>query len=136
MTTTNIRLLKRKRQKRNRWIGVIIILLVLSGGGYYYTQVYNNTPTSTEEPALQTAKVRTGDIVISLNGIGEILPLDDISVGFQTNGTIKSIPVSVGDIVEEGQLLAQLDDTNAQLQMEQAQLDWFSDDIPTSNCAS
>ncbi|MAT42653.1 MAG: hypothetical protein CL609_09950 [Anaerolineaceae bacterium] len=125
MTTTNIRLLKRKRQKRNRWITVIIILLVMSGGGYYYTQVYNNTPTSTEEPALQTAKVRTGDIVISLNGIGEILPLDDISVGFQTNGTIKSIPVSVGDIVEEGQLLAQLDDTNAQLQLEQAQLDWL-----------
>ncbi len=122
----NNRKLKRKRQKRNRLIGLIIVILLLAAGTYYYTQVYTKEQVVTEEPTLQTAKVRTGDIVVSVDGIGEILPLDDVSVGFQNNGIIKDILVSLGDTVEEGQVLAQLDDTNAKIQLEQARLNWLA----------
>ena len=122
MTTMNNRKLKRKRQKRNRLIGLIVVILLIAAGGYYYTQVYAKAQTVVEEPTLQTAKVRTGDIVVSIDGIGEILPMDDVSVGFQTNGIIKEILVSIGESVQEGQVLAQLDDSNAKLQLEQAQL--------------
>jgi HlyD family secretion protein len=126
MTNSNSRSLKRKRQKRNRLIGMIIIVLILAAGGYYYTQVIAKEQVVTEEPTLQTAKVRTGDIVVSIDGIGEILPLDDVSVGFQFNGIIMDILVSVGDKVQEGQILAKLDDTNARLQLEQAELNWLA----------
>lgn len=126
MSTTNSRTIKRKRQKRNRLIALAVIVLILASASYYYTQVYAQEQTAEQEPALQTAKVRTGDIVISVDGIGEILPLDDVAVGFQSNGMISSIPVSVGDYVEEGQILARLDDSSASLQLEQANLNWLA----------
>jgi RND family efflux transporter MFP subunit len=126
MSITNSRTIKRKKQKRNRLIASAIVVLILASASYYYTQFYGMEESAVQEPALQTAKVRTGDIVISVDGIGEILPLDDVAVGFQSNGIISSIPVSVGDYVEEGQILARLDDSSTSLQLEQANLNWLA----------
>lgn len=124
MTTRNDRTMKRQRRKRNRWIAFFVFIILIAGGSYYYFNFAQAAQAQPEEPALQTAKVRTGDIVISLNGIGEILPQNELAVGFETNGIIKDLFVSVGEVVEEGQILAQIDDTNAALQLEEALLNW------------
>ena len=101
---------------------LVLILAAAAGGGYYY---YVNTylPAQvTPEPVLQTARVRSGDIVISLAGTGNLLPSDQVSVGFSNGGVVAEVHVAVGDVVEAGQLLAKLDDTSLRLQLAQSQL--------------
>ncbi len=96
--------------------GILIaigVALALSLGGFgYYKQVYLPAQ-ATATPAYNTTKVRTGDISVTADGVGNILPADSVPVGFQTSGTVAELSVKVGDRVEAGQVLAKLDDTSA-----------------------
>ncbi len=98
------------------------LLVILSASGFvYYSKVY--LPTQVEpEPAYNTTKVRNGDISITASGAGNVLPGEKVTVGFQVGGVITEMKVKVGDRVGAGQVLARLDDTDAQLKLRQAEL--------------
>jgi HlyD family secretion protein len=102
---------------------VLILFLVAaaSGGYYYYTDVYLPAQI-TPEPVLQTTKVRTGDLVISVAGAGNLAPAEQVSIGFRSGGVLAEVNTTVGDVVEAGQLLARMDDTALRLQLAQDQL--------------
>jgi multidrug efflux pump subunit AcrA (membrane-fusion protein) len=51
---------------------------------------------------------------------GQIAPLDQSSLAFQQSGTITRINVNIGDTVRKGQLLATIDPSTLQAQLEQA----------------
>jgi multidrug efflux pump subunit AcrA (membrane-fusion protein) len=55
------------------------------------------------------------------NGTGTIIPAAESSFGFNTTGQVSAIYVKVGDEVEAGQVLAQLDDTEANIELAEAQ---------------
>lgn len=104
---------------------VIILFAVLAvlaiSGFVYYDQVY--TPAqAAPTPAYNTTKVRSGDILITAAGVGNILPNEKVSIGFQTGGVLVDLNVKVGDRVETGQTLAKLDDTDAMLRLHRAEL--------------
>lgn len=99
-----------------------LFVAAAAGGGYYYYTGYYLPAQVTPEPVLQTAKVRTGDIVISVAGAGNLTPAEQVSVGFRSGGVLAEVNAAVGDAVEAGQLLARLDDTALRLQLEQNQL--------------
>jgi len=104
------------------WI-VLLALLLLGGGSYYaYHSVYLRAQEPAEEPALSTAQVRRGDLVITASGSGTLVPAAEISIGFQSGGVLAEMRVEVGDKVEAGQLLARLDDADAQDQIAQAEI--------------
>lgn len=98
-----------------------LLLLLATGGFGYYRQVYlpaQAAPT----PAYNTTKVRSGDISITAAGYGSVLPSEKVTVGFQTSGVLAELNVKVGDAVDAGQVLARLEDTDAQLKLYQAEL--------------
>lgn len=99
-----------------------LLLAAVAGGGYYYYTGYYLPAQVTPEPALQTAKVRSGDIVISISGAGNLLPADQVSFGFRNAGVLIEVNVQVGSQVEAGQLLARLEDSALRLQLRQSQL--------------
>jgi multidrug efflux pump subunit AcrA (membrane-fusion protein) len=112
-------------------IGVVVFLILAGTGGYFY---YNNTVLATgdgneEEPEVQTSVVRRGDITISATGAGSVIPAEEVALSFSTGGVLAELLVQVGDEVQAGDMLAQLDDTNAlqavanaELQLAQAAL--------------
>ena len=101
---------------------MVVIILAAGGGGYfYYTRVVQATD-ATSGPALQTAKVRKGDITITASGSGNLLPATELDLGFRTGGTLTDLAVAVGDRVDAGQVLARLDDTDARAQVAQAEI--------------
>ncbi len=107
--------------KKTRFWIVLVIALLLAGAGYVaYTQFFA-TPIVAEEPVLQTATVRSGDIVITASGSGTLTPATELDLGFRTTGTLVEVLVQVGDEVEAGQPLARLDDNAARLQLVQAE---------------
>ena len=74
----------------------------------------------TDEPGLQTATIRRGDIVLYASGSGTLIAASEASFGFGASGQVKDVFVSVGDVVEAGQLLAELDNTSQEIQYTQA----------------
>jgi RND family efflux transporter MFP subunit len=113
---------KEARMKKG-WIGLIVFLVLLAAGGgyYYYTRIL--TPAEAqEEPTLQTTQVYRGDIVISADGTGNLLPAAEVEVGFQTSGLLVALEVEVGDRVEASQVLARLDTQELELELAKAQL--------------
>ena len=63
-----------------------------------------------------------GDLVISASGSGTLVPAREVGVGFKNGGTVKEILVQVGDVVEQGQTLATLDETDLQSAVTQAEI--------------
>jgi RND family efflux transporter MFP subunit len=100
-------------------IGVIIILVII-GGYTYYSKIYV-TAKSTNGSNIQTAIARRGNLVLSAGGTGTLIANSEASFGFETSGQVTQVYVKVGDQVETGQVLAQLDDTLAQMKYDEAQ---------------
>ncbi|WP_159910697.1 efflux RND transporter periplasmic adaptor subunit [Pantoea sp. 18069] len=57
----------------------------------------------------QTVTVARGDIEASVAAIGTLQPLRSVDVGAQVSGQITRLLVRAGDVVEKGQLLAEID---------------------------
>jgi multidrug efflux pump subunit AcrA (membrane-fusion protein) len=96
-------------KKRKFRIILLLVLLLLGGSGYAaYTRYF----VQVEEPAgptLQTATVTQGDIVVTVDGSGELVPAVELGVGFRVGGTLSEVLVQTGDHVKKGDLLARLD---------------------------
>ena len=106
--------------KKTLWITIAVVALLAVGGVYAY-QNMNATSETTDAPAMQTAKVRQGDLTLYASGTGTLIPASEASFGFRSSGQLLSLSVSVGDVVEAGQLLAELDNIPEQIKLQQAE---------------
>ena len=109
-----------KPSRRTLWIVLAVLVLAVAGVYAYYRMFYIPAQQLTDEPGLQTATIRRGDIVLYASGTGTLTAASEASFGFGTSGQVKDVYVSVGDIVEPGQLLAELDNTTQEIQYTQA----------------
>lgn len=71
-----------------------------------------------------TAVVQRGDFEDLVSATGTLQPRDYVDVGTQVSGQVKKLHAQIGDRVEKGELLAELDPTvyNARVDATQAQL--------------
>ena len=97
----------------------MVILLAL-GGFAAYLELSPAAQTASGSD-VQTAVVQRGDLIVSASGTGTLIAQTDATFGFETSGQVTEIYVKVGDQVEAGQVLAQVDDTLAQMQYIEAQ---------------
>ena len=117
-------------KKRRVWIISIIALLLAVGGGYVAYARYFSLAEEPQEQTLGTATVTQGDIVITADGSGELVPAAEQELAFHTNGVLAEVLVEVGDQVQEDDVLARLETDNleravaeADVQVQLAQLD-------------
>jgi HlyD family secretion protein len=99
-----------KKRRRILWISlVVIVVLVL---------VFWNIRHRSPEIVLATEKPHYGYIANSVTATGTVQPVDTVAVGTQVSGTISKVSVDFNSQVKKGQLLAELDKTilNAQVQ--------------------
>lgn len=116
---------RRKRRKRTQTIGLIVAAVVVLGGGltYYLLTRQPAQAAEVDEPDMQTATVRQGDISLRATGAGTLVAGDEVTTGFETEGTLAEVLVEKGDSVEAGDLIARLDETEAQKALAEAQQD-------------
>ncbi|AZK45899.1 efflux RND transporter periplasmic adaptor subunit [Paenibacillus lentus] len=82
----------------------------------------NNQSASEEEAvAVQVITIKKEPLNAEYNFSGTLKPEVEASIAFQVNGEIKQTLVEAGDRVKSGDVLAIVDDENAQLQLKQAQ---------------
>lgn len=92
----------------------ILVALVASGYGYYrYTK--KDPP-----PTVATARVTRGDIAETVGATGTLQAVTTVQVGTQVSGTIMELNADFNSLVRKGQVLARLDPSLFQTQIEQA----------------
>ena len=95
-------------------ITIIILLVVVGGaGGAYYMR------RNTKEPEIRTAQVTRGDIVDSVQATGTLEAVTTVQVGTQVGGIVQELYADFNDIVKKGQVIARLDPTILDTQIEQ-----------------
>lgn len=112
-----------RRTKRLLVILAAIALLVAGGAWYYFGQVLPSqvSPAASAE-TVKTARVRRGNLVVSASGVGVLAPVAEVDLGFRAGGVLAEVPVEVGDQVEAGDLLAQLDTAGLERAVTQAEI--------------
>jgi len=101
---------------RPRTIVIILFLLVLIGIGVTFF-IHSHSTTDLQK---NTAKVTRGSVTVEIIATGTIRPVNEIKVSPKFVGLIKKLFVKQGDVVKEGQVLAQMDDSNLVGQIEAA----------------
>ena len=96
---------RRKRKTRSRNL-LLLTLLVVAGAGWWYWQK-THPVTEADEPLIATVEI--GSIENTIASSGTLKPSRLIEVGAQVSGQLQKLYVQVGDVVEEGQLLAEID---------------------------
>jgi HlyD family secretion protein len=101
---------RRRMKKRRIWLIALIALLLTAGSGYLaYTRYYRAQAQEPEQPTLETATVTEGDIVLTADGSGELIPGDELELSFRASGRLAEVLVETGEEVAEGDLLASLE---------------------------
>jgi HlyD family secretion protein len=71
-------------------------------------------------PALTTAAVTRGDVVETVEATGTLEAVTTVQVGTQVSGTIKALHADYNSVVRKGQVIAELEPSLFQTQVEQA----------------
>ncbi len=110
--------------KDRRLLGLILVIIILgAGGAYYYTGNGSQSQAQqSQETTMATAQVTRGDLTITADGSGTLVPGTEVALGFPNGGTLSEVVVEVGDHVNAGDVLARVDDSDAQQAVVSAQL--------------
>lgn len=69
----------------------------------------------------KTVAAKTANVTTLVTATGTIEPINQVDVGTQVSGVVEKVYVDYNSIVKEGQLIAELDKTNLQASLTQAQ---------------
>lgn len=100
---------------------VWVLIMVIAGAGIFLA-IRNND----HEQKFKTEKVRRGDIRATVTATGTVNAVTTVLVGTQVSGTIEHLYVDYNSFVKKGQLLARIDPSTFEAQVEQAKANLFS----------
>jgi len=108
-----------------KWLRLTILGVIIIGlgvGAYTLIKARQATAAAAASAStLQTATARQGNLVLQASGAGYLVAATESSVGFDASGKLVSLNVKLGDQVQKGQLLAELDETSLQDALTKAQ---------------
>jgi HlyD family secretion protein len=94
-------------------LGALLVVLLAAGLFFYLSQGNNG-------PKFKTQTVARGDIRATVTATGTMNAVTTVLVGTQVSGTIKTLYVDFNSPVKKGQILAQIDPSTFQAQVDQA----------------
>jgi multidrug efflux system membrane fusion protein len=116
----------RVKSKTGRRLGLLLLLIGAAAAGWW---VYNRQPAP--PPARQNAfagvmpvvaaPAVTGDIDITLNGLGTVTSLATVTVKSQISGQLIRVAYQEGQTINKGDLVAEIDSRPYELALAQAQ---------------
>ena len=102
----------KNRLTRKTILGVVAVIVVASAAFFYLFR--GNRPAT----SFRTAQVKRGDLVATISATGTVEPEEVVDVGAQVAGQIVTFgkdrngkTIDYGSVVEEGTVLARIDDT-------------------------
>jgi HlyD family secretion protein len=97
-----------------KFIALLVVLVAVgAGAGAYYRS--RRAP----EPQVTTMQVTRGDVVDVVAATGTLQAVETVDVGTQVSGTVQELFADFNKIVRKGQIIAKLDPSLIQTQIEQ-----------------
>jgi len=109
-----------KRHLTQGGIGLLFVGLV-TGGSYFSYRQFVLLPQAVEREKTQTTAVETITLPITVTANGTVEPEQLTNVSPKTSDRLDTVLVSEGDAVQEGEIVAYMDDSDLQGQLIQAQ---------------
>jgi multidrug efflux system membrane fusion protein len=114
-----------KRGHRGFWL---LFVLLLAGGAFFLLQRYGRGEAKTSKsppppPALSisTATAQKGNIGVYVNALGSVTPIYTVTVKSRVDGQLISVNYREGQMVKQGDVLAEIDPRPFQALLTQAQ---------------
>jgi multidrug efflux system membrane fusion protein len=113
---------------RRRWWMALLAVGLLAIGVYVFVIKAGVEPARAAAPGLNpvapavpavATPVRARDVGVSLTGLGSVTPLHTVTVRTQVNGQLLSVRFQEGQLVRQGDLLAEIDPRPYQAQLTQ-----------------
>ena len=99
------------------YVLLVVILAGVLGGGLY--SIYHHS--SAGSSLSRTATVTVGIVQASVTASGNVSAAESSTLSFASSGTVTAVPVSLGQQVRTGEVLAKIDPTTAQTNLAAAQ---------------
>ena len=100
--------------KKGKKIGIVILLLVVAAGVVTWILTRDTKPRSNYD----TVIVRRGQIINTVTATGTVEPITQVEVGTQVSGIIDHIYVDYNSVVKKGEVIAELDRSTLQAELE------------------
>ena len=98
-----------------------VLLIILAVAVVTVTvAAYYRSGADSKAPRFTTAAVTRGDVVNRVEATGTLQAVTTVQVGAQVSGTIKALHADYNSVVKKGQVIAELDPSLFQTQVEQA----------------
>lgn len=107
------------RRRRAALINSVLGVVVLAGVGGAYAAVHDDGSKSTGSGTARVATVTKGTVLATVSGSGTLASPSDAGLDFTTGGTLTKVNVKPGDKVTKGEVLAEVDDTDAKATLQQ-----------------
>jgi macrolide-specific efflux system membrane fusion protein len=90
---------------------IIVVIILLAAGGWFGRDYLFPPETA---PSYVTAKVTRGDLESTVLASGALESYQLVSVGAQVSGQIQKLHVALGDVIKQGDLIAEIDPSTQQ----------------------
>ncbi len=121
-----------QKKKHTGWIWLVVALALGTLAWYMYISAPAPTATSGKKGGkggkgalgdvpVAVAKAHRGNLPVYLDGLGSVTAFYTVSVRTRVDGQLMNVPVNEGDLVKEGQVIAQIDPRPFEVQLEQAE---------------
>ena len=104
----------------------LALLAGLAIGGWYVYGYYMSAEEEDPLGELPTATAAVRDITVSVQATGVLQPIKIVEIKSKASGEILEMPVEVGDVVEAGDLIAQVDTEILDQEIKQVEADYES----------
>ncbi len=104
------------RRKRRLWWYALAALIVIGGGLFGYQWYAGSAP----RVAYTTSPATIGDLTVEVSATGTLQPLTQVDISSELSGVVRSVAVDENQEVRQGGVLAKLDTSKLEAQIERA----------------
>ncbi len=108
-------------KKKRTWIVIGIVMVLSVVAVVLVTSNQSSVAQAAARSNVQMGRVTQATLLSTVDSSGSVTPESKTTLSFGTSGTVTQVNVQVSDHVKKGDVLAQLDTSNLQLQIAQQQ---------------
>jgi multidrug efflux system membrane fusion protein len=127
---------------RRRWVWVAVVFLLAAGVYFLWPKITGTSTSSTPAKGAGTgpaaipvvaARSRTGDIGVYFTGLGTVTPINTVTVKSRVDGQLLKVQYKEGELVHQGDVLAEIDPRPFQVLLTQAEGQLAKDQAALAN---